>query len=69
MLRKEYKIGERFEFEGFLIECVEDTIATEGCDDCFFGNEWCIYYQCQACLRIDGKGVHFEKVVENEKVG
>jgi len=62
---KEYKIGEKFEYDGKILKCVKDvkggTIAD--CADCAFGKESdCNNMNCIDFNRKDRIDVHFEEV-------
>lgn len=57
---KEYKVGEIFELNGEIFQCVEDPIDFD-CEDCML----CVDgFPCSASGREDGKNVHFVKVTE-----
>lgn len=57
---KEYKVGEIFELNGEIFQCVEDP-RDFNCEDCML----CVDgFPCSESSREDGKNVHFVKVTE-----
>lgn len=57
---KEYKVGEIFELNGEIFQCVEDPRDFD-CEDCML----CVDgFPCSESSREDGKNVHFVKVTE-----
>lgn len=57
---KEYKVGEIFERNGEIFQCVEDPRDFD-CEDCML----CVDgFPCSESSREDGKNVHFVKVTE-----
>lgn len=57
---KEYKVGEIFELNGEIFQCVEDPRDFD-CEDCML----CVdCFPCSESSREDGKNVHFVKVTE-----
>jgi len=62
------EIGERFEYDGVLLE----VCGEKGCDQCYFCNhtEWCTATGARMCSqreRKDKKGIIYKKVDEMKK--
>lgn len=61
---KEYKIGEKFEHNGALLQCIEDKVEYS-CKGCYFKyNSDCLLISCAPNDREDRKSVIFEEVKE-----
>lgn len=61
---KEYKIGERFEHEGKMVEAIEGN----SCKECFFAlMETCLDMLCLTTQRKDGNHIIFKEVIPEKK--
>lgn len=59
------KIGERFEYEGVILEVV--NVLDIPCEKCFFYQKECNNICCLPCMRKDEESVSF-RVVEKEHI-
>ncbi len=60
---KEYKVGEIFEHDGKVFQCVEDSTEV-GCGSCCALRGDCGLFYCMACERQDKTDIHFICVTE-----
>ena len=65
---KYHEIGERFEYDGVVLEIADITDLKFPCKDCYFGdkNDSCVKSVCQSRERKDKKDVIY-KLVEQSK--
>lgn len=65
---KYHEIGERFEYDGVVLEVADITDLKFPCKDCYFGdkNDSCVKSVCQSRERKDKKDVIY-KLVEQSK--
>lgn len=57
-----HEIGERFEFNGVVLEVVDDDDYIDCCHLCFFDKLDCKNLYCTSKYRMDGKEVNFKLV-------
>jgi hypothetical protein len=54
------EVGEKFEYEGVMLEVKQSKPDT--CDECFFISSECKYTYCSKCLRKDETPIIYKEV-------
>jgi hypothetical protein len=69
-MKRQYAIGESFEYLGMNLICKEDR-TKRGCNECALSDDSqdChgMYTSCSSNFRSDNTNVHFEKTEEDGK--
>lgn len=71
MEKKEFKIGESFQYGLVKLKCVKAKNEKDACDGCIFKSHDCLDYKvfagrCQSYLREDKTDVIFVEVKDKE---